>query len=101
MFKNIKVTTSDEYDELNGYTDGSNSDGWLAVWFDRQQLAEVVGPYDIRFLEPLEAWNETERPFAIIYFDDEEMVIPAGTITVDGKEIEVYRLPGFEFVEAE
>lgn len=101
MHKKIKVTTSDEYDEFEGYTDGSASNGWLAIWFDRQQLAEVVGPYDIRFLEPLEGWNDTDRPFAIIYFDDEEMVLTAGTITVDGQQIEVYSLPGFEFVEVE
>lgn len=98
MYKS-KFTTSDDYDEFEGYTDGSLWNGWAHVCLSREQLVEFLKctstPYDFKFSE------NGGIPQVTIWWDknEPETIQSTPLPTDDGDILEGYFLDGFEFME--
>lgn len=99
MFHKSKFTNSDEDEIIEGYTDGTEWNGWANVYFTREQLPDALGPYDVQFHEPHTPLNKRDYPIAIVYFEDELIIESSPIVTTDGDMIEAYALDGFEFIE--
>lgn len=104
MFHKSKFTNSDDNEIIEGYTDGTDYNGWANVYFTREQLPDAVGAYDVRFYEANTRFNKRNYPVAVVFFEDELIIESSLIIITDGdiiEEIEAYALDGFEFIEVD
>jgi hypothetical protein len=100
MYKS-KFTFSDGTEEFEGYTDGTLWNGWANVFFTREQLVEVMSPYDVKFLDAHTPLNKRDYPVAIVYFEDEEVLESTPICLETGEILEGYSTNGLEFMEVE
>ena len=102
MYK-THVTTDDDTEQFECYTDGSLWNGWASVYFTREQFAAFMAgsPYDYRFMDTNTKQNRRDYPVLIIYFEDEKTIesSPIG-IEETGEILEAYPMDGFCFMYA-
>ena len=94
-----KFTLSDDTEQFEGYTDGTNWGKWANVCFSREQLIEFLGstPYDFRFD------NDGEVPIVLVYWEkneNPELIQSTPLPTDNGEILEGYFLD-LEFMEVE
>ncbi len=92
----------DEESIVEGYTDGTQWNGWANVCFTREQLSKWLGtsPYDYKFLDAKTKLNNREYPVLLIYYDDREEMIESSPLPTDSGDIlEGYFMEGYCFVE--
>lgn len=100
MYKS-KFTFSDGEEEFEGYTDGSLWNGWSNAFFTREQLVDVMSPYDVRFCDAHTPLNNRDYPIAIVYMEDEEILESSPICLDDGTILEGYSTNGLELMEVE
>jgi hypothetical protein len=83
------------HEVFEAYTDGS----FAPPCFTREQASAVLDetPYDYRFLNAHEGWNDRDFPILYIYYKD-AMIIESTPLPTDGGDIlEGYFLDQYDF----
>ena len=88
--KQVTIISTDDYTELQAYTDGTYWNGWASVIFTKDQLIAWLS-------DSLYAFRFTDQN-VIIYFEDEE-VLPLIEFTDEqGNTLQGFNMNGYTFM---